>query len=67
MKESAINLLVSKQLHDDIQAKAKEANLSMATYIRTVLAHQIYGKNSLKILGEKVLVLDGDEEQLLDV
>jgi len=67
MKDAILHMKLTKQLHNAIQSAAEKHNISMAAYVRAVLAHQVYGRNTHKIMGEEWLVTDGTGEHLLDI
>jgi len=58
MKESNISIKLSKELHDAIYAEAMKNKMSMAAYIRAVMAHQVFGKKTVKFIGEEWMVAD---------
>ena len=61
MKNDAIlNLKLSRQLHDAVQAEAEKNQISMASYVRAVLAHQVLNKQTRPIIGEERFINDND-------
>jgi hypothetical protein len=67
MKTAAISLKLSPHLYEAVKAEAKKRDVPMAAYIRAVLAHNIFSKETQPIIGEEWLIKSKDGDMLLDV
>ena len=67
MKDAVLNMKISTHLYNAVKAEAEKRNISIAAYVRAVLARQVFSKQTQNILGEKLFVTGDDGEFLLDV
>ena len=67
MKDATLCLKLSRRLYDAVQAEAKKHNIPMAAYVRAVLAHRVFSKQTQPILGEEWLIENEAGDILLDV
>lgn len=66
-KDAILNLKLSRRLHDAVQVEAEKNGISMAAYVRAVLARQLFSNQTQQILGEELIIKDKDGDILLDV
>ena len=67
MKEANMHIKISLHLYNAVKAEAEKHNVSIGAYVRAVLAHQVFSKQTINILGEEMFVTDETGEHLLDV
>ena len=60
-KFSKLNMNLPTHLYDAIKEEAKNHNVHMSTYIRAVLAHQVFSKQKIEIVSEdRMFIADHD-------
>ena len=67
MNDTTLNMKISSHLYDAVKAEAERHSVSIAAYVRAVLAHQVFSKQTINILGEQMFVTGKDGEFLIDV
>ena len=66
-KEATLNIKLTQELYDAVKADSEKYRVSMAAYVRAVLARQVYGKKTKEILGQEFLLIDSDNAFILDL
>jgi len=67
MKDAALNLKLSQHLHDAVKKEAEKNNVTMAAYVRAVLAHHVFSGNNKSSVGEEWLIIDKDGDVLKNI
>jgi hypothetical protein len=66
MKTATLNVKMSQQLYDKIKEDATSYKVTMAEYVRALLARQSFGSQKQHVLGQDAILVDSDGAWIFD-
>jgi hypothetical protein len=67
MKEARLNMVLSQELYDKLKAEAEKYNVSIASYVRALLARQFIGRPAEAIVSAEHPRLDREGAFIFEI